>query len=377
MKFIHTSDWHIGRNLCGVSLLEDQRHFLRQFTDYLAKERPDAVVIAGDLYDRPVPSAEAMELLDSFFSETVLSLKIPVLAIAGNHDSGQRLSYERNFLAKAGLHIVGNLTAPVVTVDFTDEWGKIRFFLLPWLDPAAVNSLFVNEERIHTIQEAYDRMTEIILGQAETGTRNILVCHGYFCAGESQISPDELGGSELVNLSAFDSFSYVAAGHIHRKFPFAQNMRYCGSILKYSPNEAANLPSVTEVHLDKDGRSSCQEISFPPLRDLRKIEGLFEDLLISPASEDYIFAELTNSELILDPARRLKEQFPNLLGISYREREQEDRSFTVRTEDAKSMEIPELFSQFYKAVAGAQLSPDAQPIIELAAAFARQKEDAR
>ena len=120
MKFIHTSDWHIGRSLCGVSLLEDQRHFLRQFTDYLEKERPAAVVIAGDLYDRPVPSAEAMELLDEFFSKTVLELKIPALAVAGNHDSGQRLAYERDFLAKAGFHMAGTLPNPAETVDLSD-----------------------------------------------------------------------------------------------------------------------------------------------------------------------------------------------------------------------------------------------------------------
>ena len=373
MKFIHTSDWHIGRSLCGVSLLEDQRHFLRQFADYLAKERPDAVVIAGDLYDRPIPSADAMELLDEFFSETVLELKIPVLAIAGNHDSGQRLSYERDFLAKAGLHIAGNLQTPVETVDFTDKWGKIRFFLLPWLDPAAVNTLFPAEERVHTMQQAYDRMTEKILSQTEPEIRNILVCHGYFEAGEACFGQEELGGSELVSLSAFADFSYVAAGHIHRKMPFAPHMRYSGSILKYSPKEAANKPSVLLVEIGPDGKANTKEVSFPPLRNLRRVSGEFAELLRGEKSEDYIFAELTDQELILDPARRLKDRFPNLLGVSYAEREQSTSALTVKTSEVKALSVPELFARFYEEVTGAALPEKAEKLAAEAAKLAKKE----
>lgn len=367
MKFIHTSDWHIGRSLCGVSLLEDQQHFLRQFTEYLEQEQPDAVVIAGDLYDRPVPSAEAMELLDEFFSKTVLELKIPVLAVAGNHDSGQRLAYERDFLAKAGLHMAGTLTNPVETVALSDEWGPVYFHLLPWLDPAAVNSLFREEERVRTMQEAFDRMTEAVFLNVKPGGRNILVCHGYFSMGSGSSQAEELGGSELVELSAYRDFSYIAAGHIHRKMPAGPNLRYCGSILKYSPNEIANRPSVTLAEVGQDGEAHWQEVSFPPLHDMRKIAGSFAELMGSDKSEDYIFAELTDPELVLDPARRLRERFPNLLGVAYTQREQASSAFTVEAEQAKSLSISELFSQFYQEITGVPLSEDALKLVSDAA----------
>lgn len=373
MKFIHTSDWHIGRSLCGVSLLEDQRHFLRQFMDYLEKERPDAVVIAGDLYDRPVPSAEAMELLDEFFSKTVLELKIPVLAVAGNHDSGQRLAYERDFLAKAGLHMAGTLTNPAETVALSDEWGPVCFHLLPWLDPAAVNSLFPEEERVRTMQEAFDRMTESVFLNVKPGVRNVLVCHGYFSMGSGGSQAEELGGSELVDLSAYRDFSYIAAGHIHRKMPAGPNLRYCGSILKYSPNEIANTPSVTVVELDGQGGCAWREVSFPPLHDMRKITGDFADLLELPRTEDYIFAELTDLELVLDPARRLRERFPNLLGVAYTQREQISSAFTVEAEEAKNLSISELFSQFYQEITGVSLSEDAVKLVS-DAAYQAEKE---
>lgn len=363
MKFIHTSDWHIGRSLCGVSLLEDQRYFLRQFAAYLEKERPDAVVIAGDLYDRPVPSADAMEVLDEFFTKAVLEMKIPVLAVAGNHDSGQRLAYERDFLAKAGLHIAGNLSSPVETVDFSDSYGKIRFFLLPWLDPAAVNSLFPEEERIRVMQNAFDRMVVEIRKQTDSSMRNVLVCHGYFSLGLSDIRAEELGGSELIDLSGLSDFSYVAAGHIHRKMPIGPGMRYSGSNLKYSPNEVSNRPSLSLVEIGADGIAHYQEVSFPPYHDMRKITGSFAELMNMEKNEDYIFAELTDLELILDPARRLRERFPNLLGVAYTQREQLQTGFTVQTEDARNRSVPALFTQFYQDITGAPLSEDALQIV--------------
>ena len=366
MKFIHTSDWHIGRSLCGVSLLEDQRHFLRQFSEYLAEEQPDAVAIAGDLYDRPIPSADALELLDDFFSKTVLEQNIPVLAIAGNHDSGQRLSYERSFLARAGLHIAGELSDPAESVILQDEWGPVRFYLLPWLDPAAVNSLDPDRDRVRTAQEAFDRMAETIRKTACENERKVLVCHGYFCATDSE-REGALGGSELVSLAAFSDFSYVAAGHIHRRVPLSSRMRYSGSILKYSPNELSNSPSVAEITLDKDGAPSIREVRFPPLRDMRKVAGKFSELLEGPSSDDYIFAELADTELVLDPARRLKERFPNLLGVSYQEREQQASAFTVSAEQAHNQSIEELFSQFYQEVTGFPLPASAEePVAEAA-----------
>ncbi|MGI5893524.1 MAG: exonuclease SbcCD subunit D [Candidatus Merdivicinus sp.] len=367
MILIHTSDWHIGRSLCGVSLLEDQQYFLSQFISYLSKERPDAVLIAGDLYDRPVPSAEAMTLLDDFFSQVVLELKIPVLAVAGNHDSGQRLSYEREFLAKAGLHIAGMISNPVEVVSLSDEWGKIGFHLLPWLDPAAINTLFPEENRVHTMQEAYNRIIPLIRSNAEHFSRNVLVCHGYFEMKNSFLTSEELGGAELVNLSALEDFSYIAAGHIHRKMSIISNLRYSGSILKYSPNEISNYPTVSKVEIDAEGKYRLEEISFSPLRDMRRITGKFADLLDMSPTNDYIFAELTDEELVLDPARRLKEKFPYLLGVSYQQRETSQSAFTVQTEDVRSMSVSDLFSRFYEAVTGVVLSSEAQDFVRISA----------
>ncbi len=373
MKFIHTADWHIGRSLCGVSLLEDQRHFLKQLTVFLEEERPDALLIAGDLYDRPIPSADAMKLLDEFFSRTVLECGIPVLAIAGNHDSGERLSYERDFLSRAGLHIAGALTDPVETVEFSDEYGPVQFHLLPWTEPAAVNSLQPDSPRIHTMQEAFDRMTEKLRARVNPQARQVLICHGFFELGNAAFRQEELGGAELVSLSAFADFDYIAAGHLHRKMPLAPSARYSGSILRYSPREAGNRPSVTIVEMREKGMLRIEEKAFPPLHKLRRISGKFAELLDGTPSDDYLFAELTDRELILDPARRLKERYPNLLGLSYREQERPDASFTVRTRDARELSVPELFAQFYEYVAQAPLSAAAKDMVAAAAGQARKE----
>lgn len=373
MKFIHTADWHIGRSLCGVSLLEDQRHFLNQLADYLAKERPDALLISGDLYDRPVPSAEAMKLLDEFFCRAVLELGIPVLAVAGNHDSGERLSYERDFLARAGLHVAGVLSDPVETVTLSDEYGPVQFHLLPWVEPAAVNSLEPDEPRVRTMQEAFDRMAAKLRANIDSGARQVLLCHGFFEGGAPLFGEEELGGAELVSLAAFADFDYIAAGHIHRRMPLGKNARYSGSILKYSPREAANVPAVLVIELAEKGSLRVAEQVFQPRHDLKRVSGQFSELLDGPPSDDYIFAELTDRELILDPARRLKTRFPNLLGVSYREQERQEAAFTVRTEDAQQLTVPELFSRFYEDVAQVPLSAAAKEAVATAAEQAQQR----
>lgn len=366
MKIIHTADWHIGKMLGGFSLLNDQEYFLDGLLALMGEERPDALIIAGDVYDRPVPSGEAVGVLNRFLSKAILDLKVPVLMTAGNHDSRERLSFGSELLSSAGLHIAGRLSAFPRKVTLIDQLGPVHFYLLPFVDPAAANSLFPDPAS-KTYQEAFDKAASPIVNVADFSERNVLICHGTFCRVKQDgvsAAEESVGGADLVDLRQYRDFDYIAAGHIHRKQNIASNMRYSGSILKYSPNEHNLSPSVTLVELGQKGELSIGERKIPILHDLKILKGQFDRLMAREEPDsDYVFAVLEDKELILNAAARMREKYPNLMGLSY-DRKNEERVGTLTARENREKSLPELFRDFYEHVNSEEISAKLLAAIE-------------
>lgn len=357
MKFIHTADWHMGKMLGGFSLLEDQVYFLDGLLALLKEERPDALVVAGDIYDRPIPSKEAVGVLNRFLSKTVGELTIPVLMTAGNHDSGERLSFGSELLALSGLHIAGKLSPSPYQAAFRDEWGEVHFYLLPFVDPPAANSLFRNPPA-KTFQQAFDKVAASILKNADFKKRNVLVCHGAFCCTKKDgtlAAEVQIGGADLIDLRGYRDFDYIAAGHLHKRQNIGPQMRYSGSILKYAPTEHRLTPSVSLVTLQQKGSLLVEERTIPALRDLKIVKGRFDALMNREGTDpDYLFVVLEDQELILNAAARLREKYPYLMGLSYQNKGGETLpSPTAR--ETKEKSLMELFQEFYYCLNGEEI----------------------
>lgn len=381
MRFLHTSDWHLGRILHGRSLIEDQAHVLDRFVDLVRDARPDAVLIAGDVYDRAVPPAEAVELLDDTLSRIVLGQGVPVLVIAGNHDSPERLGFGARLLAERGLTIVGRVDAPRA-VAFEDDWGRVVVHPLPYAEPALVRDAFGDDVADH--EAALATLLGRVRAAHPAGARSIVMAHAFVAGGAESDSerPLSVGGSAVVDAGLFDGFDYVALGHLHRPQRVgADHVRYAGSLLKYSTSEAGHAKSVSLVELRAPGERTVEEIALAPLRDLRVLTGPLDALLASaatdPAREDYVFARLTDRGALLDPMARLREAWPNVLGCERTVLSVAGDGAGARGR-ARELDTRALFGDFFREVTGEALD-DAQTaaLDEVLEELAREAREAR
>lgn len=370
MKIIHTSDWHIGRLLFEYPLLEDQRHFLEQFIRYAADIKADAILLAGDLYNRAVPSAGAVELLDWALSQLVLEHHIPVLAIAGNHDSPQRLAFGARLMRQQGLYIASSPTRRIQSVTLGAGAGAVTFWLLPFFTAASVRGLFPERE-ILTANDAFLALMEENRPFIDSRATNILIAHGFFsslgarAAEDAVFSQSELpiGASDVMNLTPFGNlFDYLALGHLHAPQqaggPYS---RYCGSPLKYSLSEARQKKSVTVLTIERKGDIALSFPTFSPLHELRSISGSFAALCDSKNQngeplDDYVFANITDDGAILYAMDKLRQVFPNILGLSFAPPEKNGRAALSR-EELVHRPVDELFCEFFLQVTGSPASP--------------------
>ncbi len=356
MKLVHTADWHIGKNLNDYSLLEDQRDWFLRFVRRLEEIRPDALVIAGDLYDRSVPSREAVSLCSEILSQIVLELGIETFVIAGNHDSRERLSFGSSLLEKEGLHIAGHLNESMTKIPFQEA----DFYLLPYLETHDVRRFFPNEP-IRRLEEAIHRYTKPSLEKMDKSRINILVAHGFFScmenredSAENSLLPDaQVGGSEQVDAAPFLEFDYAALGHLHsRRRAGGKQIWYSGSPLKYSIDEAHQEKSFQIVELEKGMPPSIAWETLPPVRDVRILEGSFEELMNPnqyPGSEDYVFLHLTDPVAILNAISHLKGRFPNCIGLKYINRTTaQAKELLSREPQLQKMDPVSLFADFYR-----------------------------
>ncbi|MDR3684450.1 MAG: exonuclease SbcCD subunit D [Geothrix sp.] len=315
MRFLHTSDWHLGKTLCNANLLEDQAHVLDQVVAMVRETRAEALVIAGDLYDRAVPPKEAVALLDETLDRLVRGCGVPVLIIAGNHDSPERLGFASGFLGAQGLHLAGPLDPdpePVVI-------GTTAFHLLPYADPAMAR-FALDEGDLRTHQDVLAAQLARARRRHPAGGRFVAVAHAFVAGGSASDSEMALsiGGTGEVDAALFEACDYAALGHLHRPQEAGQaHVRYAGSLLKYSASEAGHVKALTLVELPEAGPARTEPLPLSPRRDLRRLRGSFEDLMKGPLgpSEDYLFLDLLDDGPVLDAMARLLQVYPNLLGI--------------------------------------------------------------
>ncbi len=350
MKLIHLSDLHIGKRVNEFSMLEDQRHILDQILKIIDQEKPDCVVIAGDVYDKSIPSAEAVQLLDDFLTR-LAARTMPTALISGNHDSPERLAFGARLMTQTGIYVSPVYDKQVQSICFTDEYGEVRVYLLPFLKPSIVRHVY-EEETVESYQDAVQ--TAIAHLPLDSSCRNVLVAH-QFVAGADRCESEEMsvGGIDQVDASVFDAFDYVALGHIHSpQSAGRKTVRYCGTPLKYSFSEAGQQKSVSVVELLEKGRVEIREEPLIPLRDMRKIRGTYleitaRDFYAGTNTEDYIQATLTDEEDIPDGMQKLRIIYPNLMRLEYDNRRTRENRQVERAADAEEKSEAELFAELY------------------------------
>ena len=322
MKFLHLADLHLGKRVHDFSMLADQKYILDQIMKVMEEERVEGVLIAGDIYDRTVPSTEAVQLFDHFLTE-IAGKGIPVFLIGGNHDCVERLSFGAKILADSRVYVAGVYQGKTEAISCEDEYGVIDIYLLPFIKPAYVRHAFPEQaEEITSYQEALAVvMKQIALNKEH---RNILVAH-QFVTGAARCDSEEIsvGGLDNVDASLFTDFDYVALGHIHGpQWVLKETIRYAGTPLKYSFSEVSHQKSAAIIELREKGDIRITAVPLIPLRDMRKIRGSYEELTSRSLyektnTEDYVSITLTDEEDIFDALGKLRVIYPNLMKLDY------------------------------------------------------------
>ncbi len=350
MRILHTADWHIGKIVNEFSMLEDQAEVLHRLVDEVKKLDVDVLIMAGDLYDRAVPPKEAVILATEIFTRLIREAGIPVLAIAGNHDSNERLEYGAELLSTSQLYIQGTLKKDIRKVTVKGA----NFYLLPFADHVAIRKLLGNDE-IKDLQDATRVQIESIKEKMNPDELNILIAHGYVVNGGKESVEDSdserplsIGTAEYVDVTLFDDFDYVALGHLHKAQKVkSDRVRYSGSPVKYSKSEARHQKQHLLVDLEKD-TIDVQTILTNPKRDLRVIRGFFDELM-QDESEDYIFFELEDKGYVMDAMHQLRRRYPYAMGLEYLSKKDRQSRETTRTHQlADKKDVMELFNDFYE-----------------------------
>ena len=353
MKLIHLSDLHLGKRVNEFSMLEDQAFILKQILEIADREKPDGVLLAGDLYDKPVPPAEAVGLLDWFLTE-LSARKIAVFAISGNHDSAERIAFGSRLMGDRGVFLSPVYDGTVEKVEMQDEYGTVCVYLLPFLKPAVVRSVWKHKaDQIRTYDDALRMVVSSI--PSDPSQRNLLVSH-QFVTGASRCESEEIfvGGLDNIDVSMFDAFDYVALGHIHSPQHIGrETVRYCGTPLKYSFSEAGQQKSITVVELKEKGDISISTIPLRPLRDLRKIKGTYlevtaRDFYAGTNTSDYLQITLTDEEDIPDGLQKLRIIYPNLMRLEYDNRRTRENQEILQVQAMEEKSELELFEEFYE-----------------------------
>lgn len=351
MKLIHLSDLHIGKRVNEFSMIEDQKYILGQILEIVEKEQADGVILAGDIYDKAVPPAEAVTVFDEFLNG-LARLEVKVFVISGNHDSAERLQFGSRLLRGKGIFLSSVYEGNGEPVRLQDEYGEVNVFLLPFVKPAVVRHVF-EEEEIGSYEDAVRVAVEHM--KVEDGKRNVLAAH-QFVTGASRCESEEVavGGLDQVDAAVFERFDYVALGHLHSPQKVGrETVRYCGTPLKYSFSEAEQEKSVTVVELLEKGHVEIRKIPLCPLRDMRKIRGTYLEVTArefyeGTPVEDYLQVTLTDEEDVLDGMQKLRIIYPNLMKLEYdNQRTRESRTVEGAVDVEEKSEL-ELFEEFFE-----------------------------
>jgi len=368
MKLIHLSDLHIGKRVNEFSMIEDQEYILKQILKIIDDESPDGVIIAGDVYDKPVPSAEAVELFDDFIVR-LSKRDLPVYIISGNHDAPGRLAFGNRLMAASNIYFSSVYNGKAERFELTDEYGTTAIYMLPFVKPSHIRR-FYPDDKIESYTDAIAvAVREMHLNQ---DNRNIIITHQFVTGAERSDSEElSVGGTDNVDAAAFDGFDYVALGHIHRPQNVGSDtIRYCGSPLKYSFSEAPYEKSVTVVELKEKGNTSVRTVPLIPMRDMVELKGTYEELTLksfyegTSYREDYVHITLTDEEDIPDVVQKLRVIYRNLMKLDYDNKRTRHQTEINGAEDVAVKSPLELFAEFYEQQNGAEMSAEQAKHIE-------------
>lgn len=361
MKLIHLSDLHLGKRVNEFPMLEDQEYILIRILNIIDQEKPDAVLIAGDVYDKSIPSVEAVQLLDSFL-ERLAEKKQQVFLISGNHDSPERLDFAAGLIELSGIHITSVYQGKIRPYTLEDEYGSVNIYLLPFIKPAHVRSRFP-EETVDSYTDAVRISIEHM--EIDESMRNVIVTHQFVTgAVRSESEEVSVGGSDNVDVSVFDCYDYVALGHIHGPQSIGRDtVRYCGTPLKYSFSEAKHQKSVTVVELREKGNVEIRTVELTPKHDMRELKGSYEELTNrknyeGTAVDDYLHITLTDEEDVLDAVAKLRIIYPNLMKLDYDNRRTREKRQVGQLDDIENKTPLELFQEFYEQQNNQQMSEE-------------------
>ncbi len=368
MRFLHTADWHLGRTLGGHPLHEDQEYLLGgQFVDIVRDTRPDAVLIAGDLFDRMAPPADAVELLDDILHR-IIGLGVPVVLIPGNHDEAKRLGFGARLLGAAGLHIAHSATGSAVR--FADAHGEVTVVASGYASPALLATL-PGFEGIADHDSGFGLLCPMLHGKCPAGGRRVLVAHGFVAGGAECESERGLmvGGTGQIAAARFAGFHYTALGHLHRPQTLGDGrIRYSGSPLAYSASEAGQDKSVTLVELDAAGAVRTTEVPLAPRRPFRLLEGSFAALRAAPQAGrgDFVAITLTDPTPVPEAQRHLAELYPRIVSLRYAATQHCHEASSPPRRDRRAVRPLELFAAFHAAMRGAPLPDAARGVVAAA-----------
>lgn len=351
MKFVHLSDLHLGKRVNEYSMIEDQKYILTKIIGIIDNENPDGVIIAGDIYDKAVPSAEAVQLFDNFLV-SLSKRKLQVFVISGNHDSPERIAFASKIMDASGIHMSPVYDGNIVPISMTDEFGIVNIYMLPFIKPVHVRRFCEDEIKTYTdaIKYVISKMN------LNSDNRNVLVTH-QFVTGAKRSESEEIsvGGTDNVDASVFERFDYVALGHIHSPQNCGSNkIRYCGTPLKYSFSEANDKKSVTVVELSEKGNTTYRTVELVPMHDLIELRGTYNDLMLKSFyenttwQEDYVHITLTDEDDIPDAIGKLRAVYHRLMKLDYDNKRTRANAEINGVTDIGFKSPFELFSDFYE-----------------------------
>lgn len=366
MKIMHLSDLHIGKKVNEYSMLQDQIYILKEILRIIDNEKVETVIIAGDVYDRSLPPNEALELFDEFLYQ-LSSRNVNVFVISGNHDSPERISYGGRMMTENKIFLSPVYDGNVKPITLNDDYGEVNFYLLPFVRPADIRRYFPDENienYTDAVKVAIDNMN------VDFNERNILVTHQFVTGAELSESEDIIvGGTDNVSGEVFDGFDYVALGHIHREQTVGKdNIRYCGTPLKYSFSEAKHIKSVTILDFNDKGNIEYSKIPLTPFRDMREIRGTYYELTLkssyeSTNTEDYLHITLTDEEDIPDAIGKLRSIYPNIMKLDYDNLRTRGSGTVDAIENIESKSPFELFAELFKQQNNQDMSEEQEEIM--------------
>ena len=373
MKFFHLSDLHIGKSVNGFSMIEEQKHIFNQIISHVKSKKPSAIIFAGDIYDRPVPSVEAVQVFDNFLTE-LSENNIAILLISGNHDSPERINYASRLLINKNIFFYGVFDGSLKKISLKDEYGEINFHLMPFIKPLSAAGIIGKMEI-----ESYDELISHVIKNAaiDFSGRNVLVSHQFFCkAGLSAIRSDSelmpVGSLDAVDADLIKDFDYAALGHLHgRQEAGSPHIHYSGSLLKYSFSEWRHEKSLTLIELKEKGNIKMEFLPLNPIHQMREIRGKIDNIISNSISEseiegkyDYLRVILTDEEEIIDPMGKLRSVYPNIMSLDFENSRLTLDLFTEDKNKSENLTPYQMFEEFFLDTMGSTMNMEQKKIVQ-------------